>query len=257
MSRTINKCIYCGSTSDLRDEHILPYSLWGTEVLKKSSCRACEQVTTKFERHVARELLLPVRAYMGYRSRRKSKLPNSFDLDVTYKDGSKKTLNLPAKEHPALIVFPEYAVPRLLRDGKQQQGINITGTRLIGYGADLLALQQQYGFSSLTHTITFKATNFEKFLAKWAYCTAVNQYGLEAFSKVYVLDDILGKTDTIGSYIGNVEYGIIGKRAALAAFHIAEDDNRRVAVWLKLFANSDSPEYLVIVGELNAHHSLK
>ena len=50
------ECIYCGSTNELSNEHIVPYALEGVHVLKDSSCKSCADLTKKFELDVARKL---------------------------------------------------------------------------------------------------------------------------------------------------------------------------------------------------------
>ena len=91
---------------------------------------------------------------------------------------------------------------------------------------------------------------FEKFLAKWAYCAAIKGFGLDAFEEIYVVDDILGKTDTIGTYVGCDHEALLGRRPAAGAYMPITDEQRRVVMRMKLFANSDAPEYLVVVGVL-------
>ena len=50
-------CIYCGATdAALSDEHVVPYGLGGSHVLRKASCCRCAAITSKFERKVMREL---------------------------------------------------------------------------------------------------------------------------------------------------------------------------------------------------------
>ncbi len=37
----VGSCIYCGSTDNLSNEHIIPYGLGGNLELPKSSCSRC------------------------------------------------------------------------------------------------------------------------------------------------------------------------------------------------------------------------
>lgn len=37
----VGYCIYCGSTDELGDEHIVPYGLSGDAVIPKGSCAVC------------------------------------------------------------------------------------------------------------------------------------------------------------------------------------------------------------------------
>jgi hypothetical protein len=43
----VGRCIYCpdDGSAGLGDEHIIPYSLNGTQILPQASCRKCEKIT--------------------------------------------------------------------------------------------------------------------------------------------------------------------------------------------------------------------
>src|SRR5579863_3674014 len=51
---SIGCCIYCSSTHELTDEHIIPESLAGQHIFVAASCRTCANVTRTFESHCAR-----------------------------------------------------------------------------------------------------------------------------------------------------------------------------------------------------------
>jgi hypothetical protein len=54
---TRGACIYCGARGTvLTNEHVIPLSLGGQHILERASCRACADITTKFERDVARDM---------------------------------------------------------------------------------------------------------------------------------------------------------------------------------------------------------
>jgi hypothetical protein len=52
----VGRCIYCGVSYDLREEHIVPFSLGGVLILPKASCRKCENITHRFEYTCARQV---------------------------------------------------------------------------------------------------------------------------------------------------------------------------------------------------------
>ncbi len=146
--------------------------------------------------------------------------------------------------------FPLYEPPTFLVDGTKRNGIGVNGACLIGFGADAKRLAKKYDLKQMRPTTTFKAPLFERFLAKWAYCTAVRTYGLDHWQEIYVLGDILGVTDTIGSYVGTDRQVLIGEQPAPGAYLICESKQRDVVVRLKLFASYPTPEYSVVVGRL-------
>ena len=96
-------CIYCGATDGaLSDEHVLPYSLGGSHVLRKASCARCAAVTTKFERKVARGLWGEARTAFNAPSRRRKMRSKELVMpDPTGRRG----LAIPAEEYPAGFVF--------------------------------------------------------------------------------------------------------------------------------------------------------
>src|SRR6266508_6142095 len=77
---TADACIYCGAREDLRDEHVIPYGLEGEYVLRQASCRECEKLTSRFERAVLRDLLLPARTSLEIRTRRPKDRPDRLPL---------------------------------------------------------------------------------------------------------------------------------------------------------------------------------
>ena len=61
----VGRCIYCGATDELTDEHIIPFSLGGVLILDKASCngtKGCNKKTHKFEGVVARQIFGKFRA---------------------------------------------------------------------------------------------------------------------------------------------------------------------------------------------------
>jgi hypothetical protein len=64
------RCIYCGSTGPLKDEHIIPFSLGGKAVIEAASCGDCEKVTSYLDGYLARQIFHEYRAHAGMKSRR-------------------------------------------------------------------------------------------------------------------------------------------------------------------------------------------
>ena len=75
---TVGLCIYCGSDTDLTDEHIIPEGMGGREILPKSSCRPCATITGRFEQAVMRQTIWPLRLGLkmgGKKRKRPTKIP--------------------------------------------------------------------------------------------------------------------------------------------------------------------------------------
>ena len=59
-SMSVDRCINCGSTRELTDEHVMPRGLSGRWIIKHGSCKSCAKITSAFEMAVLRnEFLLP------------------------------------------------------------------------------------------------------------------------------------------------------------------------------------------------------
>src|ERR1035437_15156 len=106
-----NKCIYCGSTTNLTDEHIFPYGLGGGDVLPKASCKKCAEITGGFEQDVLRGLWWLTRAILNFPSRRPKEMPSTFTIKGETKDGKEIEITLNEDERFAVAGFPEYAPP--------------------------------------------------------------------------------------------------------------------------------------------------
>ncbi len=107
----IGYCIYCGSRTSLTDEHIVALALGGNILLPESSCRPCAAITSKAERHVARETWIVLRALSAYPSRRRTGMPTQRAVDFEYRDGRKRTMQIPIEHVPASLVLPRVPLP--------------------------------------------------------------------------------------------------------------------------------------------------
>ena len=97
-------CIYCGATdAALSDEHVVPYSLGGSHVLRKASCRSCAVITSKFERKVMRELWGDARIAFDAPSRRKRRRPRKLVMPGSGNRAQGRAI--PVEKFPAGFVF--------------------------------------------------------------------------------------------------------------------------------------------------------
>ncbi len=83
----VGRCIYCGATEGLQDEHPIPFGLAGRHVLHDASCASCAAKTSRWEGLVLRGSLLPFRTILGLPTRRPSGRPTSFPARVK-RDGA-------------------------------------------------------------------------------------------------------------------------------------------------------------------------
>jgi len=247
----IGECIYCGTRCEsLQDEHIIPYGLKGNLKLLQASCKKCAEITSAFEGEVLRNLFLPARAKLGLPTRHKKNRPKSFSLSIE-KDGQTKDMKVPINRHFTTIILPEFKLPAFLEARPYERGIDLIGTSLSSIGQPQIEeLAEEYGAQSLIIEATI--TNaFSRFLAKIAYGFSIAEFGLGKMQKVHVLPVILGKSNDVGRWIGCPPFN--KQRTAENFLHILRlslIDNKIILAYVRLFANCNTPEYLVVVGTL-------
>ena len=254
----IGRCIYCDTTAGpLTDEHIIPLALGGKTILKKAVCEPCRVVTSRYESNPIQENWLQMRAALNLPSRHRKLKEMIFPLDVVLADGSKTTLQLKGKETPGLAQFLEYAPPAILTRAPYTSGIVITGVKLIGFGMDAKALKEKHGIKGFTHTTTQRGNDFEKMVAKIAYCLVIAILGPDCFRDRCILPTLMGKRDDIGYWMGcdpagtySSPIGVLPGTFATKLDILDPDGMRIVMVRVKFFAASEAPEYLVVVGTL-------
>ena len=111
----VGSCIYCHSTTNLCDEHIIPFGLGGRSVLPESSCKACAKITSAFERTCFRTMFGPLRMLYDLPTRRFKQRPSLLPLKVKRKVGDNWT-KIPVKrdDFPFLVLFPYFSIPDLV-----------------------------------------------------------------------------------------------------------------------------------------------
>lgn len=252
--RTIGKCIYCGSTEELSDEHAVPFSLAGNIILEDASCEICRKKTEKFENKVTHEQLLLMRSSLKYPTRHKKKRPESFEFKITTKDNeNNQTVVVPIEECPAIFTILTFLKPRYMANYQYSKGIMVGGH--ITFASNLKNIKDKYNLTSITRTETL-GIDFAKLLAKIAYCITVFYYGLEPIKKIYVLPAILNEKDDIGYWVGSFE-----EYKSKQEFPPPEPLDYKVDLYIdnkgivfakvRLFPCFGTPEFLVIVGEIN------
>jgi hypothetical protein len=109
----VGQCIYCGSRSNLGDEHIIPYSLGGGMILPDASCYECGKVTSYINGYAARHLFDEARAALNIRTRHRSHRATKRRLLVTIAE-KQQYVDLPINDYPNTIALPNWAPPNFL-----------------------------------------------------------------------------------------------------------------------------------------------
>lgn len=97
-------CICCGTRDGvLTDEHVVPLSLGGQHILVRASCRSCADITTKFERDVARDMWGDARNSYNVASRRKKE--RKTHIILADPANPERRVKIPYADYPAAMTF--------------------------------------------------------------------------------------------------------------------------------------------------------
>lgn len=248
----VGRCIYCPNDGSygLGDEHIIPYALNGTQILRQASCHDCERITSYLDGFISREVFYQIRTSARMRSR--SGLPAEFPVTLHFDDGREERVMVPSDIHPSTLVLPKFAMPTLLSGATPDGNFHFTYTRWMRESAAFDAFVRERGAKTAEVEMSIKPQQFSRVLAKIAHSYAVAKLGLEGFRPLLI--DLIHQR--------NVERGpeLVGSEAETPP--VASDFVHElslvphptfVVVRIRLFASSDAdgigmPVYLVVAG---------
>jgi hypothetical protein len=253
IDRTIGRCIYCGSTDDLSDEHIIPYGLGATWVLRKASCKRHRDITSKFELDVQRNLWGLIRAAIGTPSR-KGHAGKLLKVMLKTEAGLETDVDLDPALVGAPIEFIRLPLPRYLSGIKQTGSLSVIGN-VMHYFPDperfRRELRAQYGPGQVSFSTTFQPVAFAQMLAKIALGFTIARFGLEGIKKCYIIPAIDDGTG-IGQWVGCIDDGITlseGTNDFEISGGFINTPTRDIVVEVRLFGKLKTPTYIVVVGE--------
>ena len=250
LKRHIGKCVYCGSTDNLTDEHIVPYGLQGIWQLLKASCVVCNDITSAFEGTVLREYFKLIRAALNLPTRRPHNRPKEFSFEVD-REGRKENIVMPVTDCPTIFMMRNLGEPEHIRKHGNGKSIKTVGVSLHGLNPN--ELEDKFRIQGISFKAHFSSGHcFERMLAKIAYGMTILAYGAEALKECYVLPCIRGLKDDAGYWVGSSGRHISALPAEKKVLHRIglNTNNGEIRVFIRLFAHYKTPEYLVIVGKL-------
>ena len=245
-------CIYCGSTTELSREHVIPLALNGELVLPKASCNKCADITQSFETPVLKGMFADVRYLLNLRSRSKHADARKVAPITVVRGGEKETLQLPIEDYPILMFVPTFSPPRYFT-GESGVGISINGRHAISYGPRPDEVLKKLGATEITlESSNIFPVAFARMLAKIAFGFAVSEGKLHLVrSTKEIVDSILGNANDIGRWVGTITDPPQCYPNLLHRISIHEEANTGVlAVQIQLFSDAAAPTYGVILGEL-------
>jgi hypothetical protein len=240
----VNQCIYCGAREDLRNEHVIPYSLGGRDELHRATCGPCADITSALELRVVRSpAWWPLRRALDL-SRHKKKQPSSFPArDVGGPEP--RSVQIPIEEYPLVVPFFVFDTPAVLRGN---DGFGLAGR------ISLWQPRPLRNTSPLQVDMSYAADDFARLLAKIALGYAVAAHSVAAFEDIFVRALVLGDVSRASAWVGGWTTGEPGFEESTVHAARASTVDGQVRVVLQLFRPppglSQTPVYQVIVGRM-------
>lgn len=243
-------CIYCGTERELTDEHIVAHGLGGSAVLPMSSCKNCAAITGRDEQFVLRGPMWPVRRVLKLPSRNPKDAPTELPLKLV-RNGTIVNVVLPIERHPLMLYFPKFSPPGII-SGEHSDVINLKGLFYYNFGKRIEKVLADEGAEDIQYEQYYKFVPFAKMIAKIGWSMAAAQGELNKITKDdCVLPALLGKNNNIGYWVGTHTDPIVTHPGTLHFLGIIEDrDKGFLRAEVKLFSNSQTPIYGVVLGRL-------
>lgn len=256
----VGRCIYCGSTAVLQDEHIIPLGLGGRFVLPKASCSTCSGKTSTFEGTCQRTMYGPLRLLYGLPSRRKKERPEFLQLKVKRSaDSDWEYVPVHQSRFPFLLTFPYLGMPGALT-GDADSGKGAVTSRLWIRGAspshNFHSLLQELVADLRVHSIMPESRAdvdaFCRLLAKIAFSFAVAERGGKQIDSPVIRYAIGEDVTDCLRYIGSRDTD----EPAAGALHdlnmVLDPEGRLLVVRIRLLARLGTPTYYVVVQDTDA-----
>lgn len=243
-TKKISKCIYCLSPNSPIDEHVIPLSLGGQSTLQLASCQNCADITSAIitkTTHGIDSLFGKTRIILQMPSRRKKNRPKTLSQKVIDENTNKfDNIDVATSEFVDDVYLPIYPLPGIITKNVVNHGIITEGIQVIHANPNKAKKGKKY-----IHEFRWDSYDFPKLLALIAYCTAVDEFGLETVSDSPLVPIILGKTDDFGTWIGTANDYVMKMQNKLVDVAYNRP-NGHFLMRIKFFNwLTDMPEYLV------------
>ncbi len=247
----VNRCIYCGSTDNLSDEHIIPYGLQskgGDWFLPKASCAKCADITKRFEGLCLQGTLGPLRAKLNLKSRSKPK--TTVELTTNFRDGKLETKAVPLEEFPMACIGFDWQAAGLLRGVKPET--EFAGRQVVRYREGEIEKRLQDGTAIKIARVG--QLDYARMLAKIAHSYAVAKFGQSAFEPA-LPDLILGKNGHAPYLVGGDKSGapLVDQPQILHDVYPQAcklSGAPHLLVGIRLFAFMGMPRHLIVAGKI-------
>ena len=243
-------CIYCGAkNAALSDEHVVPYSLGGSHVLRNASCGRCADITKKFEQKVARDLWGDPRIAFDAPSRRKRQRKKR--LFMSDPGDHSMGLDIPADEFPAGFVFYKMCQAGLLQGLPADVDVS-NSWQLVVIDDDKRreSFLEKHPTKKLSLSFRHVPHDFGRLLAKVGYGQVLTQLDLGDFRPICI-PYILGYKANVSYVVGGTFKEQVPDRYngySLMTVGFGDADRLMLVALVRLLANTFAPAYHVVVG---------
>lgn len=245
----INLCIYCRSTNNLGDEHVVPFSLGGRSILPAASCASCGAVTSAFEGRCASINYGSFRIRENVQTRNPKKRPKEIGM-ISSEDGV-KTLHMVPKEG-ALSTLPLFGfkLPGFLQiPQKKETGWVGAQFEVKVAGPRRPEIWKAHSAKNFSVNQVFDVDSHARLLAKIAHCVAVANLGIDNFEP-WLVPYIMGEDKCLSYLVGGVESDEVPNKVLHnIKYDVWPMENQYIIiVKIRLFAQYGGPVSQVVVG---------
>ena len=252
-------CTICGIKQEkthLTKEHVVPLSLGGEFVIRNSTCKPCQNNTSKFERIIARRLFLNHRSAFVLKSRRKNSIPVKVPIDIVMFGiliGIPKRIYLDAKDAPILVAVPGWGTAPILTGVSAKQkdfrskSISVTKPDY----AKMERIKRRYLAETVYSAVSIvEAEPLAKLVNKVAICFAKYYFGVRA---KYFGAKLLNSTknqELFPYFIGSCGSNFFEEENDIRCFSLNVGQKSYIGVAWKIFPHFFDGGFYCIVGEL-------
>ena len=249
------QCIYCGSTSDLSDEHIIPYSFGEHATVKSASCILHAEMTSTLEAGVAQYAYGNYRDGEGIQTRRPKKRAAREKqginlLAINYND-TLTIINDSVSNMPRNVIFSHWPEPEGISGAPLSIGGIATTLEAKVDAERTQLLLTKHGVKTIIFHASYKPDTFARVLAKIAHTYACAMLGVGNFLPT-LLPIIFGTSYYQKLYIGGYEPPKPLEERPLFIEEHPITEGTYIMVNISLTKFPFSPRYQIIAGFIPA-----
>jgi hypothetical protein len=244
-------CIYCGATSDLSKEHIIPLSLAGAAILPKGSCEDCRREVQKYEAPCLNSTFVQARTFLKLpmydeRYRLTDLRVGSFAGDETWPDLTDNFQwdQMPVADHPAAIVVPIFDEPGILSGAALTRSFRVRGQS--GRFLNDAAKPPPATLGRSAVFLPFDPGTLAQFIAKIGHGAARAMLGPDAFEPL-LPDIIRNRSEHVSHLVGSPARVHWPESRTLHRVTLSLDRGFVVAT-VQLFARYHIAPFMAVVG---------